>query len=249
MERVSRSTRSARSSVPRQERCGSVCIGFSKSYDGGIAMTTDELEYDLKALAKPRPEDEHLRLAIRARLGEQWQQRPRSRRRPRLVMAAAAGAAATVGAVIVALVGTGGSGGPTAANAAILAHVSRAMSPPANLVVHVNETGLNPDGTPVAVEWWQETNAPYALRLIKGPIGHEVEGAADGTTHAQYDPSTNTIYQQPDSRPPTLVDPIETVRAALANGTAHVEGTVTIDGQPLFKIELPTGVIGYFDQT
>jgi hypothetical protein len=165
------------------------------------------------------------------------------------VLAAAAGAAATVAAAIVAIVGTGGSGGPATANAAILAHVSRAMSPPANLIVHVSETGLNPDGTPVGVEWWQETNAPYAIRLIKGPVGHEVEGAANGATHSQYDPATNTIYQQPDSRAPTLVDPIEAVRAALANGTAQAEGTVTIDGQPLYKIELPNGVIGYFDRT
>jgi hypothetical protein len=213
-------------------------------------MTTDELERDLKALAKTRPEDEHLRLAIRTALGEQLQERPRMRRRrPRLVLAAVAVAAATVAAAIVALLGTGGSGGPASANAAILAHVSRAMSPPANLVVHVKEAGVIPDGTPVAVEWWQETNAPYAMRLIKGPVGHEVEGAADGTTRSQYDPSTNTIYQQPDSGAPTLVDPIETVRAALANGTAQAAGTVTIDGQPLYKIELPNGVIGYFDQS
>ena len=73
--------------------------------------------------------------------------------------------------------------------------------------------------------------------------------AADGTTYSQYDAGTNTIYQQSDSKSPTLVDPIETVRAALANGTAQVAGTVTIDGRSLYRIELPNGVVGYFDQT
>ncbi len=79
--------------------------------------------------------------------------------------------------------------------------------------------------------------------------GQQVETAADGTTSSQYDAGTNTIYQHPDSTSPTLIDPIETVRAALANGTAQVAGTVTIDGQSLYKIELPGGVVGYFDRT
>ena len=46
-----------------------------------------------------------------------------------------------------------------------------------------------------------------------------------------------------------MIDPIETVRAALSQGTAQVAGTVTIDGQSLYKIELPDGVVGYFDRT
>jgi hypothetical protein len=78
--------------------------------------------------------------------------------------------------------------------------------------------------------------------------GQRVESAADGTTFSEYDASTNTIYRRADSTSPTLMDPIETVRAALVNGTAHVAGTVTIDGQSLYKIELPNGVVGYFDR-
>ena len=46
-----------------------------------------------------------------------------------------------------------------------------------------------------------------------------------------------------------MIDPIETVRAALTHGTAQVAGTVTIDGQSLYKIELPDGAVGYFGQT
>jgi hypothetical protein len=211
-------------------------------------MTT-ELERDLKTLAEPRPEDERLRLAIRASLGEHLQGRPKSRRRTRLVLGSAAVTAAALAATIVVLIGAGGSGGPSSANAAILAHVVRAISPPANIIVHVKEIGVQRDGTQVAAEWWQETNPPYAIRLIKGAAGRQAEGAADGTTSSQYDAGTNTIYQHPDSTSPTLTDPIETVRAALTNGTAQVAGTVTIDGRSLYKIELSDGVVGYFDQT
>jgi hypothetical protein len=212
-------------------------------------MTTDQLERDLTTLARPRAGDAHLRLTLRATLREQLQERPGSRRRMRIALGSAGLAAATLAATIVALLGTGGSGGPSAANAAILAHLARAMNPPANLVVHVRETGVLPDGTQVGVEWWQETNPPYALRMIKGPVGQQLEAAADGTTSSQYDAATNTIYQQPSSSPPTLVDPIETARARLADGTAQVDGTVTIDGRQLYKVEIPGGVVGYFDET
>lgn len=222
-------------------------------------MTTDELERELRTLAEPQADDELLRLAIRAALGAQLQERPKIRSRTRLVLGSAAVMAATLAAAAVALVGTGGSG-TSSANAAILAHVVRAISPPANLIVHVKETGVQADGTQVAAEWWQETNPPYAIRLIKeatGPQvdakgnagGQQVESAADGTTFSQYDVGTNTIYEHPDSTSPTLIDPIETVRAQLANGTAQVAGTVTIGGHSLYKIELPGGVVGYFDRT
>src|SRR5262249_41189977 len=136
-EPASPSTRSERSSAPHPERCACACTGFSNSYDGGIPMTTDELELerDLKTLAEPRAGDERLHHAIRATLGQQRETQPRSRRRPRLAFGAAAVAAATAAAATVALLGTGGSGGPSSADAAILAHVTHTISPPANLIV------------------------------------------------------------------------------------------------------------------
>jgi hypothetical protein len=210
-------------------------------------MPTDELERDLKTLAEPQADDERLRLAIRATLCEHPRGRLQARRRTRLVLGSAAVAAATLAAAVVALIGMGGSG-PSSANAAILAQVVRAISPPANIIVHVKEAGVQPDGTQVAAEWWQETNPPYAIRLIKGtagqPIdakgnagGQQVETAADGTTSSQYDAGTNTIYQRPDSTP-MLIDPSESVRAWLTQGTAQVAGAVTIDGQSLYTVEL-----------
>jgi hypothetical protein len=209
-------------------------------------MTTDELERELKTRAEPQADDEQLRLAVRASLDEHLGRLPSRRRRTGLALGSAALAAATLAAAIVALTGTGGS---SSANAAVLAHVAHAISTPADIIVHVRETAVQRDGTPVAAEWWQETDAPYAIRLIKGPVGQEVESASDGTTSSQYDSATNTIYQQPDSKSPTLIDPIESVRAALTSGTAQVAGTVTIDGRSLYKIELSNGVVGYFDRT
>jgi hypothetical protein len=39
------------------------------------------------------------------------------------------------------------------------------------------------------------------------------------------------------------------VRAQLASGGAQVAGTATIDGATLYRIELATGVVAYFDTT
>jgi hypothetical protein len=212
-------------------------------------MTTDAFEHDLKSFAAPRPGDEQLRTAIRDTLGEHVQLRVPDRRRRRVLLGGGAIAAATAAVAIVALVGAGGSGGPSSADAAILARVAGAITAPADMIVHVRETGVLSDGTEVGVEWWQETSAPHAIRLIKGPVGREVEGAADGTTSSQYDAATNTIYQRPDSKLPPLVDPVESVRAALAGGTGQVAGTVTIDGRSLYQVELPNGVVAYFDRS
>lgn len=211
-------------------------------------MTTEELERDLEMLAEPREADERLRLAIRARLGEQMLVRPRRRPGRWLGFGWAAVAAAALAAAIVSLGWPGGSAAPSAANAAIIRHALLAITPPANAIVHVKETGVQ-DGTPVAAEWWQQTSPPHALRMIKGPVGQQVEAADDGSTSFGYDAATNTVVETPVSSAPALVDPIAGVREQLAHGGAHVAGRATIDGMAMFKIALPTGVVGYFDTT
>jgi hypothetical protein len=211
-------------------------------------MTTDELERHLKMLAGRRESDERLRLEIRAQLGERLQAHPRRRRRARLALGAAAVSAAAIAVAIVALIGTGGPAGPSGADAAIIRHAIQAITSPPNTIVHVKETGVQ-DGTPVSVEWWQQTSPPYAMRMIKGPVDELGEGADDGTTRFRYDAHANAIYQAPDSSGPTLIDPVSVVRQQLVNGSAQVAGTVTIDGVSLYKIELPNGVVGYFDRT
>jgi hypothetical protein len=131
------------------------------------------------------------------------------------------------------------------ADAAIIRHALRAITSPANAVVHVKEVGAQ-DGTPVAVEWWQQTSPPHALRMIKGPVGQGTEAANDGTTSYVYDAAANTVDKTAGTSAPTLVDPIAGVRRQLANGGARVAGTATINGTTLYKLELSTGVIAYF---
>jgi hypothetical protein len=83
--------------------------------------------------------------------------------------------------------------------------------------------------------------------MIKRGVDGQGEGANDGTNAYQYDAAANTVIETPSSSAPTLVDPIESVREQLARGGAQVAGKATIDGTVMYKIELPTGAIAYFD--
>jgi len=206
------------------------------------------VERDLTALAEPREEDERLRLVLRAQLAAGL--RPRVRRRRRQSMRIAFGAAlATATAAVIALVvlaGSAGSGGPAAADAAVIHHALTAVTGPANAIVHEKVVGVQ-NGVPVEAEWWQEISPPYANVVIKGPVGHEGEIGDDGTTSFEYDPRANTITEQQDSSPPTPIDPVSQIRQELAGGQAQVAGRVVIAGASLYKIDLPDGLIAYVD--
>lgn len=211
-------------------------------------MTTEELERDLERLAEPRDDDERLRLMIRARLGDQMPVRNRRSRRPvfGLRWAAGATAVAATAAALVSVSWPGGSTGPSNADAAIIRHALQAITLPANAIVHVKESGVD-NGTQISAEWWQQTSPPYTLRIIKGPVGQQSETEDNGTTTFRYDVTGGTILETPDSSPLTLVDPIEAVRDGLAHGGAQVAGTTTIDGTAVYEIDLPGGVVAYFN--
>jgi hypothetical protein len=210
-------------------------------------MTTEELERDLTMLAEPREADERLRRMTRARLAQQMLVPPRRRALPRrLALGWTAAAIGAVAFAVVSLVGPSGSGGPSAADAAVIHHALRSLALPPNAIVHVKEVGTD-HGTDVGVEWWQQTDEPHALRMIKGPIGRQVEAGNDGSKSFQYDADSNTITETPNASAPTLVDPIAGVREQLANGDAQVLGTTEIDGHSLYKIKLASGMVGYFD--
>ena len=115
---------------------------------GGRILNLQLLERDLQALAKEQENDERLRLAIRRELAERLQPRS-SRRLSRRLGFGLAAAAAAAGAAIAVLVGTGGSGGPGLANAAIIHHAIRAVSCPANRILHVKVVGVQ-NGVPIA---------------------------------------------------------------------------------------------------
>jgi hypothetical protein len=206
------------------------------------------LERDLTTLAAPREDDERLRLALRDQLATTLSRRPPRRRRSiRSIRyplgAAVVTAAAAVG--VVALVGTFGSNGPSIASAAIVHRALEAVTPPANSILHTEVVGVQ-NGVTVVGETWQETSPPYASRGLKGASGHTGEFADDGTNSFEYDPTTNTISEQPDTSKPTFADPVAQVRQELASGQAVATGTVTIGGVSLYKIDLPQGVVGYF---
>jgi hypothetical protein len=204
------------------------------------------LERELSALAEPQEEDQRIRDALRAQLAIRLQPRPRRRLSLRVALGSSAIAAAAATIALTMLVGTSGSGGPAIANATIIRHTIEAVTPPANAILHVEVVGVQ-NGVPVSAESWQQTSSPYASRGIKGQLGHQGEFADNGRTSFQYDPRTNTIYEQPDSSRPTFADPISQVRQELARGQALVAGTVLVGGSPLYKIDLPHGLVGYFN--
>ncbi|HEY1511526.1 MAG TPA: hypothetical protein VGF93_21135 [Solirubrobacteraceae bacterium] len=204
------------------------------------------LERDLQRLAKPSDDDERVRSAIRKQLVTRAAPRPRPRRSMRIALGTAAVAAATAAIAVVTGVGPSGSGGPSVADAAVIHHALAAVASPANSILHEQLVGVQ-NGVPVEAEWWQQTSPPYASRLIKGPVGHEGEVSDNGVTSFAYDARTNTITAQRDSSPPTPIDPVSEARQELASGQARVAGTVLIGGSSLYKIDLPHGLVGYFD--
>lgn len=207
------------------------------------------LERELEKLAEPREEDERVRLALRAQLAASLRPRPRPRRglsRP-IVVGFAAATAAAAAIALVTVAGTTGSGGPAIASAAVVHHALEAVTPPANEILHVKVVGTQ-SGLAIAAETWQQTSAPYASRGLKGEVGRQGEFGDNGTSSFQYEPQTNTIYEQPDPSPPTFADPVSQIRGELATGQAQNVGTVVIDGKSLYKIDLPHGLVGYFAQ-
>jgi hypothetical protein len=203
------------------------------------------LERDLRGLAEPREFDAQTRLRIREQLAAGV--RPRARRRPSmraaLGWAALTATAAAVG--LIALTGSVGTAGPAAADAAIIHHALRAVTPPPDEILHVKVVGTQ-NGVAVAGETWQETSPPYAFRGLKGETGHQGEFGDNGRFSFQYSPQTGIVQEQRDTSRLTFTDPMAQVRYELARGQAHVIGLVKIGGASLYKIDLPHGLIGYF---
>jgi hypothetical protein len=216
---------------------------MSMDDDSGVRL----LERDLRKLAKPQERDEQLRRALRGQLATRSHPRRRRRRSMRVAFGTAVVSVAAAAIAIVALVGTDGSGGPATADAAIIRHALIAVSSPANEILHVKVVGVQ-NGMAIAGESWQQTSAPYASRYMKGEIGHQGEFSDNGTTSFQYDAPTNTIHSQRDVSRATFTNPISQIRQELASGQAQLVGTVVIDGAALYKIDLPNGLVGYFDE-
>jgi hypothetical protein len=133
--------------------------------------------------------------------------RARAGRRRALQIGVPAALAALGGAL--ALSFTGGSS-VQSANAAILHHVSAALTSPPGTILH--ERALVTAGlTTQPYELWLDSGPPYRYRVIKR--GHE----GGGTKEAAYDPAAE-------------------LRSLVDSGRATVDGSTTIDGVPAYKL-------------
>ena len=151
-----------------------------------------------------------LRAAIARDLRRGPATRPGSRRA--LAIGLPATAAAATAAVL--FVSGGGPTGPTDAQAAILRHVSRALSAPAGMILHQRAMVSLNGQAPQRFELWEQTASPYRYRVIKW--GHE------GVGTSSHDGVNN---------------PAETLRKMVASGQTTATAT-TFEGQAAFKLSV-----------
>jgi hypothetical protein len=109
------------------------------------------------------------------------------------------------------------------ADAAILHHVTAALTPPADSVLHEQATVTASWGT-TPYELWQETSPPYAYSVSKW--GHQ----GTGTTSSPEDFAAQ-------------------LRALVQSGQATVEGTTTMNGVPAYKLSVNGGPDRFVDGT
>jgi hypothetical protein len=195
---------------------------------------------DLYGLSSPSERQASERQALRRQLV--GQSRPRPRRRPRMRIFAGVSAVSAAAAIR----GARGEHGIRWTHSGRRGHhPPRApCRDPAGGRDPAYEGGRHPERGDVRGGGLRQTAPPYAGRAIKD----QVEFSDNSTTSFEYDPATNTIYERPDSSPrPAPNDPVAQIRQELASGQAQVNGTVVIEGTSLYKIDLPRGVVGYFD--
>jgi hypothetical protein len=137
-----------------------------------------------------------------------WRFRPRGLSlRLGLPAAAAAGVAATLAIAF--------TGGPPvqSADAAILRHVSAALSEPPGFLIHERAMVSLDGGAQHLFELWAQTDPPYTYRVIKW----DHTGTGTGRRGS------------PENIPATL-------RSLVQSGQAAVDGTATVDGIPAYKL-------------
>jgi hypothetical protein len=162
----------------------------------------------------------------------------RLRRRATGLGLAVAGAVAAAIAVV-ALVGSTGSGGPAAADAAIIHHIRAELTAPAGSILHEAATVTPAGGSPMQFELWAQTGDTYVYRVIK--YGQEFSRSA--TQQEVYDPSTHTVTVSPApplshayevAHPADLASQLkEMVNSGQATATA-----TTFDGIPAYELRV-----------
>jgi hypothetical protein len=174
----------------------------------------------------------------RPRANGQRRSGTRLRRRATGLGLAVAGAAAAAIA-LVALVGSTGSGGPAAADAAIIHHVRAKLTAPAGSILHEVATVTPRGGSPMLFELWVQTGGTYVYRVIK--YGQEFSRSA--TQQEIYDRSTHTVTVSP-APPPSHAyevahpaDLASRLKEMVNSGQATATAT-TFDGIPAYEIQV-----------
>jgi hypothetical protein len=162
----------------------------------------------------------------------------RLRRRATGLGLAVAGAAAAAIA-LVSLAGSTGSGGPAAADAAIIHHIRAELTAPSGSILHEAAIVTPAGGSPMQFELWAQTGGTEVYRVIK--YGQEFSRSV--TQQEIYDPSTRTVTVSPApplshaydvAHPADLASELkEMVNSGQATATA-----TTFDGIPAYKIQV-----------
>ncbi|HUK77926.1 MAG TPA: hypothetical protein VL117_10050 [Thermoleophilia bacterium] len=152
-------------------------------------------------------------------------------RRRRGFVAYAVGAAAAV-ALTVALVTAGGPVQP--ADAAILSHVTAALTPPAGTVLHETGTITVPGQAAKSFELWAQADPPYGVAGSYGPVGGPTPGQHESGTNSS---ATGPAIQGSGSGHAPL-DAAAALRALAQSGDASVVGTTTIDGVAAYELQV-----------
>jgi hypothetical protein len=139
----------------------------------------------------------------------------------------------------VSLGGSTGSGGPAAADAAIIHHVRAELTAPVGSILHEAATVTPAGGSPMQFELWAQTGGTEVYRVIK--YGQEFSRSA--TQQEIYDPSTRTVTVSPApplsqayevAHPADLASELEEmVNSGQATATA-----TTFDGVPAYEIQV-----------
>jgi len=152
-------------------------------------------------------------------------------RRRRGFVAYAVGAAVAV-ALTVALVTAGSP--VQSANAAILRHVTAALTPPAGTVLHEMGTIELPGQTAKCFELWAQADPPYGVGGSYGPVGGPTPGWHEAGSNSS---ATGPAIKGSDSGRAPL-DAAAALRALVQSGNASVVGTTTIDGVAAYELQV-----------
>ncbi|MCL2417714.1 MAG: hypothetical protein FWD04_00355 [Conexibacteraceae bacterium] len=161
----------------------------------------------------------------------------RARRRRRALTLVVPVGAATAAATV--LLSAGGTAGLSAADAAIMRHVSAELTAPPASILHEVATVTPRGGSSAPFELWAQIGGTGVYRVIK--YGQEVSQSA--TQNEIYNSSTRTVTVSP--LPPAShayeiahsVDPASRLKAMVNSGQATATAA-TFDGVPAYELQL-----------